>query len=110
MTISVTLSIKGEAKKVNIQEELTIETIQKFFKKKDEPDMICCYETDDKFIFIFGYQKGKKGTENKTELPEPYSSTVLYDDWFGYLLIKKLLTIYDTVSCGGLTYTLFAIS
>lgn len=93
MTISVTLSIKGEAKKVNIQEELTIEAIQKFFKKKDEPDMICCYETDDKFIFIFGYQKGKKGTENKTELPEPYSSTVLYGD---ALVIVSLTQTWET--------------
>ena len=77
---TVILSIKGEARKANLQyTELTVETLKKYFKKKDEPEQICCYEYDDKFIFVFGYKKGKKGTENKTELPEPYT-TVLYGD------------------------------
>jgi DNA-directed RNA polymerase subunit M/transcription elongation factor TFIIS len=86
MTIlsTVLLSIKGEARKANLQlgtnSEINIETIQKYFKKKDEPEMACYYEYDNKIIFIFGYKKGKKGTENKTELPDPYSSTVLFGD------------------------------
>jgi len=78
---TIILSIKGEARKANLQlenGELKIETIQKYFKKKDEPEQICYYEYNDKFIFIFGYKKGKKGTENKTELPDP--STVIYGD------------------------------
>ena len=77
---TIILSIKGEARKANIQyNELTLDVIQKYFKKKEEPELICCYE-DDKMIFIFGYKKGKKGTENKTELPDPYGSTILYGD------------------------------
>lgn len=86
MTIlsTVLLSIKGEARKANLQlgtnGEINIETLQKYFKKKDEPERVCYYEHDNKIIFIFGYKKGKKGTENKTELPDPYSSTVLFGD------------------------------
>ena len=79
---TILLSIKGDVRKTNIQydEELTIEIIQKHFKKKDEPENVCCYEYDNKYIFIFGYTKGKKGTENKTELPDPYTSTLIYGD------------------------------
>ena len=83
-TIStIILSIKGDVRKANLQltdGELSIETLQKYFKKKDEPEHICYYEHDDKIIFIFGYKKGKKGTENKTELPDPHSSIVIYGD------------------------------
>ena len=77
---TVLLTIKGEARKANLQvtDELTIDIIQKYFKKKDEPEQICYYEKDDKYIFIFGYKKGKKGTENKTELPD--ISTTIYGD------------------------------
>lgn len=81
---TILLSIKGEARKANLQlnsnNELTMETLQKYFKKKDEPERVCYYEHDNKIIFIFGYKKGKKGTENKTELPDPHASTVLYGD------------------------------
>lgn len=81
---TVLLSIKGEARKANItlneNSNITVEIIQKYFKKKDEPERICYYEYDNKIIFIFGYKKGKKGTENKTELPGPNSNIVLFGD------------------------------
>jgi transcription elongation factor S-II len=81
---TVLLSIKGEARKANLQlndnSNLTIDIIQKYFKKKDEPEMICYYEWDSKIVFIFGYKKGKKGTENKTELPDPHSDTTIFGD------------------------------
>ena len=81
---TIALSIKGEARKANLtlndDSSLSIEILQKYFKKKDEPESICCYNYDNKHIFIFGYKKGKKGTENKTELPEPYSDVALFGD------------------------------
>jgi transcription elongation factor S-II len=81
---TVLLSIKGEARKANLQlssnNELSLDTLQKYFKKKDEPERICYFEHDSKIIFIFGYKKGKKGTENKTELPDPHAATVIYGD------------------------------
>jgi DNA-directed RNA polymerase subunit M/transcription elongation factor TFIIS len=80
MPSTVILSIKGEVRKVNVSSDLTMESLQKVFKKKDAPERVCYYEYDDKIIFIFGYKKGKKGTENKIELPDPHASTVLYGD------------------------------
>jgi DNA-directed RNA polymerase subunit M/transcription elongation factor TFIIS len=83
---TVLLSIKGEIKKASLQltddNDLTIEAIQKYFKKKELPEHICCYENenDNKNIFIFGYKKGKKGTENKTQLPVPNENIVMYGD------------------------------
>lgn len=81
---TVLLSIKGEVRKANLQlttdGDLNIETLQKYFKKKDEPERVCYWEYDNKIIFVFGYNKGKKGTENKTELPEPHSSIGLFGD------------------------------
>jgi DNA-directed RNA polymerase subunit M/transcription elongation factor TFIIS len=81
---TVLLSIKGDVRKTNLQLNndgvLTIDILQKYFKKKEVPEKVCYYEYDDKLIFIFGYKKGKKGTENKIQLPEPYTSTVLYGD------------------------------
>ena len=96
-TIStIILSIKGDVRKANLQltdGELSIETLQKYFKKKDEPEHICYYEHDDKIIFIFGYKKGKKGTENKTELPDPHSSITIYGD---ALVIVSLTHKWET--------------
>jgi len=81
---TVLLSIKGEIRKANVQlgsdSNLTSEILQKYFKKKEQPELICCYEFNKKYIFIFGYKKGKKGTENKTELLEPYSDVTIFGD------------------------------
>ena len=93
---TVLLSIKGEVRKANLQlnsnGDLVMDTIQKYFKKKDEPECVCCYEYDNKFIFIFGYKKGKKGTENKIELPDPYVETTLFGD---ALIIASLSNKWD---------------
>jgi DNA-directed RNA polymerase subunit M/transcription elongation factor TFIIS len=81
---TVVLSTKGEVRKANVALDsdgtLTMEAIQKYLKKKEQPERICYYEYDHKIIFVFGYSKGKKGTENKTELPEPYAGMTLFGD------------------------------
>ena len=81
---TVLLTIKGEARKANLSltdsSDLTIDSMQKYFKKKDAPEQICYYEYDNKIIFIFGYKKGKKGTENKSELPDPHGAVELFGD------------------------------
>jgi DNA-directed RNA polymerase subunit M/transcription elongation factor TFIIS len=93
---TVVLTTKGECKKANIQlteeDGLVIDAIQKYFKKKDAPESICHYEYNNNIIFIFGYKKGKKGTENKTELPFPYSGMVLFGD---ILVIASLTDKWD---------------
>ena len=81
---TVVLSTKGEFRKASValsaDGSLTMENIQKYLKKKEQPERICYYEYDHKVIFIFGYSKGKKGTENKTELPEPHAGVALFGD------------------------------
>jgi DNA-directed RNA polymerase subunit M/transcription elongation factor TFIIS len=81
---TVVLSTKGEARKANLtltpEGTLTIENIQKYLKKKEQPEQLCFYEYEHKLIYLFGYSKGKKGTENKTELPEPHSGITLFGD------------------------------
>jgi len=59
---------------------LTMEAIHKYLKKKEEPERICFYEHRNKMISIFGYSKGKKGTENKIELPDPHADSVIFGD------------------------------
>lgn len=81
---TVLLTVKGECRKANLtlsaSGQLEIETLQKYFKKKEEPEEIATYTIDERQLSIFGYKKGKKGTENKTVLPFPYSDTPLYGD------------------------------
>ena len=81
---TVLLSTKGDCRKINLplteDGNLTMEIIQKYLKKKEQPEMVCHYEYDNKVFFLFGYKKGKKGTENKTELPPPYTGTPLFGD------------------------------
>jgi len=93
---TVVLSTKGEVKKANLSlsddSTLTLDSIQKYFKKKDAPENVCYYEYDYKYIFVFGYKKGKKGTENKTELPDPYSNLVLFGD---ILVLVSLTHIWE---------------
>lgn len=94
---TVLLSTKGEVRKANLtltsESKLNIDILQKYFKKKDQPDCVCQYEYDNKIIFIFGYKKGKKGTENKTELPDPYSETQIFGD---ALVIVALSHVWDS--------------
>ena len=93
---TVVLTTKGECKKAHVQlsddNALVMDAIQKYFKKKEAPESVCHYEHNNIIIFIFGYKKGKKGTENKTELPFPYSGTVLFGD---ILVIAALTTKWD---------------
>jgi len=81
---TVLLTTKGECRKANLQltpeSTITIETIQNYFKKKEVPELICYYEHDSKIIFLFGYKKGKKGSENKSVLPPPHTATPLFGD------------------------------
>lgn len=82
---TVLLTVKGECRKANLSlnavGKLEIQTLQKYMKKKEEPEEVASYTLDDtRNISIFGYKKGKKGTENKTTLPFPHSETILYGD------------------------------
>jgi transcription elongation factor S-II len=81
---TVVLSIKGEVRKANIQytndRDITIDQLQKYLKKKDAPEIVHQYHLDNKYIFVFGYKKGKKGTENKSVLPQVGVETGMFGD------------------------------
>jgi transcription elongation factor S-II len=81
---TVLLATKGEARKANLtldsDSRLSIETVQKYFRKKEAPEEIAYYEYNDKLIHLLGYKKGKSGTENKSELPPPYDKEKFYGD------------------------------
>lgn len=81
---TILLTTKGESRKANLQltdtNELNMDIIQKYFKKKEVPERICYYEHDNKILFVFGYKTGKKGKESKTQLPQPNDAITLYGD------------------------------
>jgi transcription elongation factor S-II len=81
---TVLLTVKGEYRKANLAlsagGRLEMATLQKYMKKKEEPEEVASYTIDDRNLSIFGYKKGKKGSENKTVLPFPHSETTLYGD------------------------------
>jgi len=93
---TVLLSTSGDCRKANVQltdeRVLTLENIQKYFKKKEIPELIAHYEYNHNVIFLFGYKTGKKGKENKTELPPPHSELTLFGD---ALVICSLTHTWD---------------
>ena len=79
------LTAKGEVKtaKVTVADSkkgLQLSDITKYMKKKAEPEYIGEYTYKGKKLHLFGYQKGKAGTENKHELPPPHDSLLLFGD------------------------------
>jgi DNA-directed RNA polymerase subunit M/transcription elongation factor TFIIS len=77
------LTAKGEVKQAKISmvsTELANTDIQKYLKKKTEADYIGSYSYKSKHLHLFGYSKGKAGTENKHELPPPHDSGLYFGD------------------------------
>jgi len=84
MVTILVLTQKAEVKssKLNIEDgkEITLEVIQKYFKKKTEPEILGTYNYKSLTLFLFGYTSGKAGTENKHELPPPHDSQLVFGD------------------------------
>jgi DNA-directed RNA polymerase subunit M/transcription elongation factor TFIIS len=79
------LTAKGEVKsaKISVSDStkgITLADLQKYMKKKVDPDYIGSYSYKGKKLHLFGFQKGKAGTENKHELPPPHDSMLLFGD------------------------------
>ncbi len=77
------LTVKGEVKQAKLTTSgmsVTMEDIQKALKKKTEADYIGSYPYKSKHLHLFGYQKGKAGTENKHELPPPHDGILVFGD------------------------------
>uniref|UniRef100_A0A6C0IEK2 TFIIS-type domain-containing protein n=1 Tax=viral metagenome TaxID=1070528 RepID=A0A6C0IEK2_9ZZZZ len=75
------LTQKAEVKQGKLScDSVTLDVIQKYFKKKTEVDMIGTYLYKGLTLFLFGYTKGKAGNENKHELPPPHDATLVFGD------------------------------
>ena len=78
------LTQKAEVKvaKVSLGDDtiLTLKHIQSYYKKKAELEVLGTYVYKNLTLFLFGYTKGKAGTENKHELPPPHDTTVAFGD------------------------------
>ena len=75
------LTSNGSVKPIKIPStSVTLQDIQKAMKKKDLPEQFGTYKYKSKCIYLFGYQQGKAGTENKHELPPPHDSLLLFGD------------------------------
>lgn len=77
------LTAKGDVKQAKLTlsgETITDADIQKYLKKKTEPEYIGAYAYKSKHLHLFGYSTGKAGTENKHELPPPHDSGLLFGD------------------------------
>ena len=51
-------------------------------KKKVKLSRECDFEWDDKVLTVYASDKGKHGTENKTELPPPLDTQLYFGDIF----------------------------
>lgn len=75
------LTSNGSVKQIKIPTtSVTLQDIQKAMKKKDLPEQFGTYKYKSKYIYLFGYQQGKAGTENKHDLPPPHDSLLLFGD------------------------------
>ena len=78
------LTQKAEVKSSKItlgnSKELTLKHIQTYCKKKTEVEVIGTYGYKGITLFLFGFTKGKAGSENKHELPPPHDNTLVFGD------------------------------
>ena len=78
------LTQKAEVKNGKISlgddKELTLKHIQTYCKKKTEVELIGTYAYKNLTLYLFGFTKGKAGTENKHELPPPHDNTLVFGD------------------------------
>ena len=59
---------------------VSLKHVQAYFKKKAEIEVLGTYAYKSFTLFLFGFTKGKAGTENKHELPPPHDITVAFGD------------------------------
>ena len=83
--VTTVLNTKGEVHKANLALEkdntLTIETIQKYMRKKDAPEQVATISaTNGLCLAAFAYMKGKANTQNQSELPAALSKQPLFGD------------------------------
>jgi transcription elongation factor S-II len=84
-TTGVLLIAKGEVKRIKLRDTksttpLTLESLQTALKKKTAISLLHSLTVNDSRLTFFGYTTGKKGTENKHELPPPMDEKQYFSD------------------------------
>ena len=78
------LTQKAEVKEVNLitapNGTISGAMLQALLKKKEAPELVGSYKNKAQTLYVFGYTKGKAGTENKHELPPPHDTTLCFGD------------------------------
>lgn len=89
--VGLLLTEKAEVKELTLKlaadGSLSAIALQTLLKKKESPELLGTYPYKTHTLSLFGYSKGKVGTENKHELPPPHDSTLCFGD---ILLIASL--------------------
>jgi len=78
-TPCIILQQKGTIRQSNVTSD-SVEDIAKMLRRAQAPDRIGEWIHEDTHIILFGYTKGRSGSENKHELPSPYTETELFGD------------------------------
>jgi hypothetical protein len=81
---TIVLTTKGDVRKANLPLEeglLNLDILQKYLRKKDIPEDLGTLKTDAGLLLtLFGYTKGKAGTENKTNIGIPSNTDKIFGD------------------------------
>ena len=78
-TPCIVLQQKGTIRQTTIA-SLDIEDISKVLRRAQSPEKIGVWVVEGTHYSIYGYTKGKVGTETKHELPSPFEETKLFGD------------------------------
>ena len=81
MSSVLILTQKAEVKSAKLTSAtVSFKDIQKYFKKKAEPEVLGTYTYKTLTLYVIGYTSGKAGTENKHEFPPPHDTILAFGD------------------------------
>lgn len=81
MSSVLILTQKAEVKTAKLTNAtVTFKDIQKYFKKKSDPEVLGTYTYKTLTLYLIGYTSGKAGTENKHEFPPPHDTILAFGD------------------------------
>jgi DNA-directed RNA polymerase subunit M/transcription elongation factor TFIIS len=82
--LAILLTQNAEVKEVKIKVDgtgaLTMDGMKTALKKKEAPEFLGSYKYKSLGLFLFGYLKGRAGTENSHELPPPHDTVLAFGD------------------------------
>ncbi len=79
----ILLTQKAEVKPIKVSytgNTISTKDIQTALKKKESPQKLGDYSYKQNILSLYGYTKGRAGTENKHELPPPHDTVLAFGD------------------------------